>query len=652
MILFRRIELTFSKLIGTLTIGLLMLAGYDIGQHLRGLGVLFSLKSFWWQIVIGCAILSVIALVLVWSGKLEKTAQHLIPFAKKYLHKRNKLLLVLFLVVSLAFSVWVLKYGYIVLNGFRTRLFIFMVISILGMFLLYPYTKEGNWQIALAGAMLLNAAIFKVMMYGFQGISSSPFSLSWSEGSRYYYGSLFFSERIYGVDLPLSPLHPSRYILLAIPFVFQNLPILAHRTWQVILWISLPLLTGFALGKRIKIEDQFLLVIFIAWSFLFINLGPIYYHLLICVILIFFGVNFDKPLKTLIVLLIASIWAGLSRINWIPVPTFLTLTLYFLERPWNQDILRWKYLLKTIPWGFGILTGFIAYFSYIQFSGNQPSKFGSTFTSDLLWNRLFPNPTYSTGILIGALLVTIPLWLVIYIRFHQRAHTIRAVKLLSYLLMILTLFFGGLVVSVKIGGGSNLHNMDAYFTLMLTIKSLVYWGPRQRVMLEGKSIHPERIPSAILAIVILIPVYYILRQGGVVSTPDLVKDQRDLITLQTLVEEIATDGGDILFITERQLQVFSLVPEIKFYPEYEKLILMEMAMAGDQAYLTRFYKDISNKKFDLVITDSVRKDIKDDSEPFSEEHNIWASTVMMPLLGNYESESLGGRTSIYLLTPK
>lgn len=104
MILLRRIDFTFDKLIATLTIGLLMLAGYDISQHLRGLGVLFFLKSFWWQVVIASIILSVIGLVLVWSGALEKTTQHLISFYRKYLYERKKLLSVflpLFLLVYL-----------------------------------------------------------------------------------------------------------------------------------------------------------------------------------------------------------------------------------------------------------------------------------------------------------------------------------------------------------------------------------------------------------------------------------------------------------------------------------------------------------------------------------------------------------------------
>ena len=652
MILSKRPYFTFSKLIGTVIFVLLLLAAMEISQQLRGLGVVFSTHTFWWQVILGSSFLAIIGLILVWSGKMEIYSRRFIIFIEKNFITNKFILGGLFLLTSLGFSVWVLKCGYIVLNGFRTRLFFFMLLSLLGMLLLFPFSPEKNKKFALVGAMLFHAAIFKALIYFFQGISTSPFSLSWSEGSRYYYGSLFFSDRIYGFEIPLSPLHPSRYILLAIPFIFKNLPIWIHRSWQVILWIGLPALTGLALARRSRIHNKVVLVMFLAWAYLFINLGPVYYHLLVSVVLVFFGVNFRKPGQTIAVLIFASIWAGLSRINWVPVPIFLVLTLYFLEVPWKREKQGWEYWLKPIPWGIGFLVAFIAYFSYIPLSGNQAGKFGSTFTSDLLWYRLLPNTTYPLGILLGALIVTLPLWLVIFIRFQQKSRRVQPVKVLGYSLMILTLFLGGLVVSVKIGGGSNLHNMDAYFILLMTIGSALFWRPMGDVHSSSVVAHSLNIPSWILTIAILIPVLFILREGGVVSSPDLQNDQEDLSKLQTQITEVASTGGEILFISERQLQVFDLVPTVPIVPEYEKLILMEMAMAGNENYLSKFYKDITSQRFDLILTDSVRADQKDDIDPFSEEHNIWVERVIIPLLESYEFQALGGRSSIFLLAPR
>jgi hypothetical protein len=66
-------------------------------------------------------------------------------------------------------------------------------------------------------------------------IQATPFSLGWSEGSRYYNASLFLSESIYGEQLPLPVLHPSRYLMQALPFFLGIRSILVHRVWQVLL---------------------------------------------------------------------------------------------------------------------------------------------------------------------------------------------------------------------------------------------------------------------------------------------------------------------------------------------------------------------------------------------------------------------------------
>ena len=44
----------------------------------------------------------------------------------------------------------------------------------------------------------------------------------------------------------------------------------------------------------------------------------------------------------------------------------------------------------------------------------------------------------------------------------------------SLLLILLIFFAGGIVVSVKIGGGSNLHNMDAFLVFLLVAAVYFY----------------------------------------------------------------------------------------------------------------------------------------------------------------------------------
>ena len=101
-------------------------------------------------------------------------------------------------------------------------------------------------------------------------ISVYPFSLGWSEASRYYYASLFFSEKIYGQNITPSTLHPTRYLLQSVPFIIDGLPLWFHRFWQVLLWLVGLFGSAFLLARRLKIPHRFWIWIFSMWVFLFL----------------------------------------------------------------------------------------------------------------------------------------------------------------------------------------------------------------------------------------------------------------------------------------------------------------------------------------------------------------------------------------------
>jgi len=67
----------------------------------------------------------------------------------------------------------------------------------------------------------------------------------------------------------------------------------------------------------------------------FLFQGAVYYHLMVCVVLVLLGYKKDKPLRTLIFVLLASVWAGISRVNWMPVPGLLAVALYLLDTPFD-----------------------------------------------------------------------------------------------------------------------------------------------------------------------------------------------------------------------------------------------------------------------------------------------------------------------------
>jgi hypothetical protein len=109
----------------------------------------------------------------------------------------------------------------------------------------------------------------------------------------------------------------------------------------------------------------------------------------------------------------------------------------------------------------------------------------------LLWYRLFPNATYGTGILIGLMIASSPLAaLLIYLRVSRRW------KLSSWqqivILFAMLAFLGvGLVASVKIGGGGDLHNLDMFLIGMLFVAALAWRNGK----FEGQSRLRSRRPG-------------------------------------------------------------------------------------------------------------------------------------------------------------
>ena len=113
---------------------------------------------------------------------------------------------------------------------------------------------------------------------------------------------------------------------MAVPFVIHDLPIWVHRAWEVVLWLFFTLAAVYLLVKRFGITDRLLRWVYFGWVFLYFFQGPIYYFLLISIIPILWGFDARKFYRTLLLVLIGSAWAGISRVNWIPVPALLAAT--------------------------------------------------------------------------------------------------------------------------------------------------------------------------------------------------------------------------------------------------------------------------------------------------------------------------------------
>lgn len=513
-----------------------------------------------------------------------------------------------------------------------------------------------NWHVAFAVILLAQGMLYQT--YGIFAIASAnPFSMGYSEAGRHYYASMFFSEALYGMKLPLPFLHPSRYLLLSIPFLADGLPFWFHRFWQALLWFGLTLGASLSLARFARVEGWMKFFI-TAWAFLFFLQGAVYYHLHVMVILILAGISVKNPGRSLVFIVLASIWAGISRVNWFPVPAMLAIAIYILETPIHEK--GWKYWLTPFIWGVsGLASALISQFVYIQISGNADvSAFGSSFTSELIWSRLLPNETFPMGILPGVVLVSMPLFAALYQiarnsprlvgeGLGERVASIHSLRWLALISMLAVLFVGGVVVSTKIGGGGDLHNMDAYL-VMLSVLAIAFWSGK--VSAEAKrDAKPMfgRVSWSVVAAGMLIPLGFAIRHIGFYPSFDKAIAENDIQRLQ----ETLDSGGEILFITERQLITFDYVNGVTLVPEYEQSELMEMAMSRNRPYLEQFYADLHERRFALIVAED-QKFTQQKQGAFVEENVAWVRFVGAPLLCNYKPVAVLTSNNIQVFEPR
>jgi hypothetical protein len=529
------------------------------------------------------------------------------------------------------------------------RMFVFWMFSLAGMWGIKIFRKELSWSIALIVFMICQS-VLQLLLINVSSVTAYPFALGWSETSRYYYPSLFLSQKIYGEKFPWPILHPSLHLLLAPPYLFDA-PLWFHRFWQVFLRLAFAGLIAPALISRLSIQSRGVKIFAGMWMFLFLLMGPIYLHLTIPVLILLYGFSPQDSRRVWLAVLLASIWAGISRINWYPVPGMIAAVLYLLEVPYNGKNI-FNYLIKPALWFVaGTVIAYVSMQVYIAFSGiPNPSDFYTSLSSPLLWYRLLPNESYPFGILPAALFVSLPMWIILYAQFRSRRADWHLVRLFFILAALLVLFLGGLIVSVKIGGGADLHNLDAYFTMLLIVFSYLVFArcaPEDNRTAEFIPLKWGSVMS-----VIVIPILFLTQSNIGFKSYDKSRTDSVLQSLQGYVDEVNAESGEILFITQRQLVSLGMLENVTLVPEYEREELMEMAMSNNEEFLARFKQEMESQRFDLIVVDPLTFKILARRRAFSEENNVWVRGIMRPILCNYRLEESFPEDEIALYVPQ
>ena len=338
------------------------------------------------------------------------------------------------------------------------------------------------------------------------------------------------------------------------------------------------LILGWQLGRNWA--DRSWRVFLIFGTQIFLNQGPIYPTLTISLIISLIFIRSKPPLKILGWIL-ASLFAGISRFTWVLViGAWAGLIDLLLHYPSRQGF-WFKRLLPTVGIILlGVIPGMLV--SWPEVMSSQ----GSTITSQAsapLWYRLMPNSTYSLGVFPGSLLATGFLLIVLVMLWRARRWNPDNWQGVGVVIVIVGFFAFCLFASAKIGGGSNLHNMDMYMVSLLLV-----------VVIAGFGLKPtkntERTVSSVLRAAILLATIIPSWSGWWSASPLLLPTQAEskaaIAAIQSAIDTMEP-GGKVLFIDQRQLITFGSIRGVEFFPEYEKKFMMDQAMAGECRIFSR-----------------------------------------------------------------
>ena len=488
--------------------------------------------------------------------------------------------------------------------------------------------------------------------------SNYPFSLTWSEGNRFYDYSMIFGQRIYDATLPIVNPYtynaPGRFVLWGLPFLLPGLPIWFHRLWGGVLLIVPPALFAWLTSR--KITDPFVRYALALWiSLFFIVLTPVYAPILLSAIILLLTAFEPSLWKRVALVVIASVYASLSRWTWFLAPAawavLSDLLLYYPQR--SSSFIR-KILPTAIVGLSGIVAGYLVGKRSIASYGASESL---TASQPLLWYRLFPNQTYSMGIVFGALIVTGPLLIIIGWWMASRRWKLDWLQMLAAWVGLLAFLGAGLVVSTKIGGGGDLHNLDMYlvtltFVFALGIYSL--WKDSQLNLASWPFWIQALLCWSFLMIVYPFTPFSNQSAPAALNLPPAAQVRQTLQTIQTQVAQ-ASKSGPVLFMDERQLLSFGYIRNVPLVPDYEKKYMMDQSLASNAEYFHQYYVDLSNKRFALIISEPLKHVIKsevDNTSPFPDENNAWVKWVSDPTLCFYKPIFTDTADRVQLLVPR
>lgn len=670
-------------LISATYIFLMAILGFE--KISSGTGTLLNVYSLKWGMgllgfILFCVALLILIVRVLWRAEtFHSLVKKLITFREKLGIARLGLAVVVFIapIFLFQFTVW----G-VVFSNLYIRVIVWALTVALMAFLMSNINLM-EWKYCLTSLLLTSTAF--VTTLSFINVTDYPFSMGWSEGNRMWDFSMMFGRDLYDYP-PNKEIHvlldPGRQFVGGLPFIFSGITIWMERFWIALTAILPYLLFGVVAFRFLRSDLKgWLLAVF--WAFIFLKQGPIHTPLILCAAAT--ALVWRSPLWLGIPLIaITSYAAEASRFTWVFAPGMWVGMLEIISANIQDNKLSRHTWVRAITLA---LAGFIGG----QYGEPLIKLFNDTSTSvtasisvdsavsmvttpvqPLLWYRLLPNETYPLGVLFGLIVATTPLIILLSYLIFSNKWQINLWQKLAILAPLTAFLIVGLIVSTKIGGGGDLHNMDM-FLIGLMFTGVVAWEKAGKQWFTQVPFAPVWIKLTLILFFAL-PGLFALRgirsfafaedaAWLVVLTDAPNENAIDMIpsdtvvnkALETIQEEIdlaLATGGEVLFTDQRQLLTFGYITDVPFVPEYEKKILMNNALGSRQAYFQRFYTDLANKRFALIISEPLRTSIQDSTDRFGEENNAWVVWVSEPILCYYDIKTTLREVNVQLLVPK
>jgi hypothetical protein len=639
----------------------------------------YSLKwgmAYGFYILLSIFLAGMIGFALFRWEQLQPTFQKITSF-----RARLGLIRWVLVIVILIAPVWFFQYtpwGVVYSNPFF-RLLAWGLIVLGLTFMLGKGERPFGW-VELLVAVILTSTTF-TFAAAFTNVTNYPFSLGWSEGNRMWDYSIMFGRQVY--DYPADQeiwvhLDMGRQFVGGLPFLLPGLTIGMERFWIGLTQLIPYSLLGLAVFRSTRNHWQVWLLTTL-WVLLFLKQGPIHPPLVLCATVV--ALLWRSPLWLAIPLIaVTGYVAEESRFTWIFASGMWIATLELAGAPLEAGRLSRTAWIKAISLGTaGILGGYFGQKIAGLLAGNASvgvavttQDVASSLSSEpLLWYRLFPNATYGFGILLALLVAVLPLILVLIYLVVTKRWTMNVWQSLIVISTLLAFLVVGLVVSTKIGGGGDLHNMDM-FLIGLMFTGVLAWQKGGAEWIRQIDASPVWV-KLLLVFMLAWPGYYPLMEmrsfsfGEEASWLVILTDaptekslgmlpsrkvtERSLEIIRSRVA-LAQTQGEVLFMDQRQLLTFGYIKGVAFVPEYEKKVLMSQALNTDEVYFKEFYEALASHRFSLIVSEPLHTPIKDVSYQFGEENNAWVKWVSAPILCYYEPAETLIEVKVQLLVPR